>query len=111
MPDYPLTPWHYGRAHGHLRAAGGTCSVRTAGQTLGTAQGPKAGHRVMTATDGGSRPRNCATLAIEVSGRYLFHSYSRSTLLGCSPKTVVKQADAAARSIPSFELALTVGQA
>ena len=74
MPDYPLTPWHYGRAHGNLRTAGGTCSVRTAGQTLGTAQGTKAVDRVTTAKDGGARPRNCATLAIEVSGCYLFHS-------------------------------------
>ena len=111
MPDYPLTPWHYGRAHGNLRTAGGTCSVRTAGQTLGTAQGTKAGDRVMTVKNRVVRFRNCAKRALWVTRCYLFASYSRSTLLGCSPKTVVKQADAAARSIPSFDLALTVGQA
>lgn len=74
MPDYPLTPWFYRRFGGNQRAANGKFSLRIAGQALGTAQGTKAVDRVTTAKDGGARPRNCATLAIEVSGCYLFHS-------------------------------------
>ena len=91
MPDYPLTPRLYGRAHGNLRAAGGTCSVGTVGQMLGTAQA-KARDRLMTAKDGGSRPSNCATLAIELSGCYLFHSCSRIFSMGYKPKRQPKGA-------------------
>ena len=92
MPDYPLTPWHYGRAHGHLRAAGGTCSVRTAGQTPGTARGAKAGDWVMTVDYAGTRLRTGARLAFRASKRYIFNSCLRSISLGYGPKTLVNSA-------------------
>jgi hypothetical protein len=95
MPDFPLTPRLYGRAHGNLRVAGETCSVCTAGRSLGTSQGANARNRVMTATDGGSRPSNCATFAIKLSGRYLFHSCSRSISLAFRPKVLIQTAAAA----------------
>jgi hypothetical protein len=92
MPDYPLAPWLYGRAHGDLRAAGDTCSVRTAGQTLGTAQGAKAEDRKTTVKNEGTRLGKCAKPALWVSGCYLFHSCSRSFSLGRRPKTPIDSA-------------------
>jgi hypothetical protein len=95
MPDYPLTPRLYGRAHGNLRVAGETCSVRTAGQTPDTAHGAKTRDRVMTVGYAGARLSTGARLAHKISNRYIFNSCLRTNSLGCGPKAHLKSTAAA----------------
>ena len=110
MPDYQLTPWLYRRARGDLRDADGKCSVRVDDQTPGNAQEAKAVNRVTMVKDAGTRLHNCARPVTRTSKRYLFNSCSRSYLLNCRPKTLMKSAVAAAQIMPNLELALTVGR-